>query len=339
MILEKIKLLLGAYIDSVNAQDINCYNIAKYIDKDKFEVHALTHRADVNIPGVVCHPISKGRVLKNIEKYLIMKKIKADVYYLPRVEKVDIEFAKRSKKCITSSVEIQTVYENKTYKKFFNKYISGYFCISEFLNTLNMKYWGKKVLVLYLGVSADLEDICRKSLKNIIWIGSVVPRKRPEYLIELAEYFHNLNFIMVGDGKLLENIKYKTKEISNITFVGKTDNANVLEWLKRSDLLVITSEREGLPKVVLEAASKGVPSVYINEYYKIDYIENGINGYEVPDINSMIAVIELLASNDKKYISCSEHASKLARKYHWSILIKQYEDFFINTYKSREKKE
>ena len=50
----------------------------------------------------------------------------------------------------------------------------------------------------------------------------------------------------------------------------------------------MTSEREGLPKVVLEAASKGVPSVYINEYYKIDYIENGINGYEVSDINSMI---------------------------------------------------
>lgn len=337
--MKKIKLLLGAYIDSVNAQDINCYNIAKHIDKDKFEVHALTHGGDVNIPGVVCHPISKGRVVKNIEKYITMKNVDADVYYLPRVEKVDIEFAKRSKKCITSSVEIQTVYENETYKKFFNKYISGYFCISEFLNTLNMKYWDKKVPVLYLGVSVDSEDICRKSLKNVIWIGSIVPRKRPEYLIELAEYFYNLNFIMVGDGELIENIRYKAKEMSNITFTGKIDNSNVLEWLKKSDLLVMTSEREGLPKVVLEAASTGVPSVYINEYYKIDYIENGINGYEVPNINSMIAVIELLSSNDKKYISCSQHASKLAQKYHWRVLIKQYEDFFINTYKSGEKKD
>lgn len=81
--------------------------------------------------------------------------------------------------------------------------------------------------------------------------------------------------------------------MSNITFTGKIDNSSVLELLNKSDLLVMTSEREGLPKVVLEAASKGVPSVYINEYYKIDYIENGINGFGVSNINSMIGAIEL----------------------------------------------
>lgn len=335
--MKKIRLLLGAYIDSVNAQDINCYNIARYIDKDKFEVHALTHGGNVNVPGVVCHPISRGRILKNIEKYLTMKKVDADVYYLPRVEKVDIEFAKRSKKCITSSVEIQTVYENKTYNNFFNKYISAYFCISEYLNTLNIKYWDKKVPVLYLGVSVDSEDTCRKSLKNIVWIGSVITRKRPEYLVELAEHFCNLNFTMVGDGELLESIRNKARGMSNITFTGKIDNSSVLELLNKSDLLVMTSEREGLPKVVLEAASKGVPSVYINEYYKIDYIENGINGFGVSNINSMIGAIELLVSDNKKYISCSQHASELAQRYHWSILINQYEDFFTSTYKSGKK--
>lgn len=336
--MKKIKLLLGAYIDSVNAQDINCYNIAKYIDKDKFEVHVLTHGGNVNIPSVICHSISNGRVFKNIEKYLTMKKIDADVYYLPRVEKVDILFAKRSKKTITSSVEIQTVYADEIYKRFFNEYISGYFCISGFLNDLNIDKWGKSVPVLYLGVSAEYENIHRKSLKNIIWIGSVVQRKRPELLIQLAEHFRNLNFILVGDGELLEEIKSKTKEMTNIFFTGKIDNSSVLEWLKKSDLLVMTSEREGLPKVVLEAASKGVPSVYINEYYKIDYIENGINGYEVSDINSMIRVIDLLANNNDMYMFCSQHASKLAQKYHWNILIKQYEDFFIDTFISEEKK-
>ena len=43
-------------------------------------------------------------------------------------------------------------------------------------------------------------------------------RKRPELLIQLAEHFRNLNFILVGDGELLEEIKSKTKEMTNIFY-------------------------------------------------------------------------------------------------------------------------
>lgn len=141
----KIRILLGAYIDSVNAQDINCYEIAKRLDKNKFEVHAFVHDDSFTLNDVRCHKISRNRLLKNIEKINAMRAIGADIYYLPRVEKVDVIFAKKygKKKCIVSSVEIQTVYDNPTYKKFFNEYIADYFCISGFLNELNEKHWKK----------------------------------------------------------------------------------------------------------------------------------------------------------------------------------------------------
>lgn len=328
--MKKIKLLLGAYIDSVNAQDINCYNIAKHIDKDKFEVHALTHGGDINIPGVVCHPISKEKVLKNIEKYLTMRKVDADVYYLPRVEKVDIEFSKRSKKCIISSVEIQTVYENETYKKFFNEYISGYFCISEFLNSLNMKYWGKKVPVLYLGVDVDKKEIVHNSISTIVFVGSVVERKRPNLFLEIARSFPEINFIIVGDGDLLPAMKKLVSEngTKNVTFLGKLNNRSVLKTFEKCDLLLMTSEKEGLPKVVLEAASRGVPSIYINEYYTIDYIENGINGYGVNSIEDAKNCISMLINNTSDYKTMSTNSKQLVDTYNWKALILGYEQFF-----------
>ncbi len=328
--MKRIKLFLGAYIDSVNAQDINCYNIAKYIDKNKFEVHALARTKDFRMPDVILHKVHSNRILKNIDKYIVMKNTNADLYYLPRVEKIDIFFAKNCKKNIVSSVEIQTVYEKKSYKKFFNAYITDYFCISNFLNDLNEKNWGKRVSVLYLGVSAQKEEVEHKALHTIAYVGSIVERKRPDLFLTLAKSFPALSFVMIGDGPLLQKIRQmaETEKILNITFKGRLGNTEVLEELKKCDLLIMTSKKEGLPKVVLEAASKSVPSVYINECYTIDYIENGINGYAVKSIDGMKRIISGLIQDRILYKALSEHAGQLADHYSWKQLITQYEDYF-----------
>lgn len=328
--MKKIKLFLGAYIDSVNAQDINCYNIAKYIDKEKFEVHALTRAKGLKMPGVTLHRIGSNRIRKNIDKYRVMKKTNADLYYLPRVEKVDIFFAKSRKRNIVSSVEIQTVYEKKWYRKFFNSYITDYFCISDFLNDLNERNWGKRVSVLYLGVSAETERIEHKELNTIAYVGSVTERKRPDLFLELARSFPDLSFVMIGDGPLLQNIRKtaETEKIFNITFTGRLGNSEVLGELKKCDLLAMTSKKEGLPKVVLEAASKSVPSVYINEFYTIDYIENGVNGYAVKSIDGMKRIISELIKDRILYKALSEKAGQLATRYSWKELITEYEKYF-----------
>lgn len=328
--MQKTKILLGAYIDSVNAQDINCYNIAKHINKKKFDVQAFVHNQDVAIPGVVCHKVSNNRLLKNFQKLLLMMFINADIYYLPRVERVDIIFSKFSRKKITSSVEIQTVYENHIYKKFFNQYINGYFCISKFLERLNEKKWGKKVKVIYLGVDSKTKYIEKKVLKKIAFIGSVEERKRPFLFLSLAEKFNDLDFEMIGDGSLLPDVKTEAKEkgINNITFYGRLNNGQVLDKLNDIDLLVITSKQEGLPKVILEAASRCVPTVYISEFYKVDYIKNGENGYGVIDLNDLIDKIEKLRNNNEHYLNLTRQVYKLANKYSWDSVITDYEKFF-----------
>ena len=38
---KKIKIFLGAYLNYVNAQNLNCLAIAKYLDSDKYDIYAL----------------------------------------------------------------------------------------------------------------------------------------------------------------------------------------------------------------------------------------------------------------------------------------------------------
>lgn len=336
--MEKLKILLGAYVDSVNAQNINCKEIAKRLDQNKFEVHVLVHDKPMDVEGVVSHKIGNSFLLKNLGKLYTMIKLNADIYYLPRVEKVDILFSKlrRKKSCVVSSIEITSVYQNEEYKKFFNEYIFDYFCISEFLNDMNKKEWGSRKKVLYLGISEISKNIKPKvDLNTIAFVGSVEERKRPMEFAKLAKQFPNIQFVMIGSGSLLEKVRNYKKDnnVSNLRVTGKIDNNKVIEELKNVDLLLLLSKAEGLPKVVLEAASVAVPSVYINEYYSIDYIKSGENGIAVRELGNVGEIISFLKENPQKYSEMSCNALKIVPKYTWDALIKDYEEYFIVTKK------
>lgn len=330
--MQKIKILLGSYIDGSVAQDVNCYHIAKYLDKAKFEVHALTHGGKIDLPDVICHKISENAILKNIEKALVMLSVKADVYYLPRVERADVWFAKMTSRVTVSSVEIQTIYDSEKMRRFFTRDISGYFCISDFLNRLNIEKWGESAPVLYLGTDSVPGAFIHKEVARIAYVAGFFPRKRPELFLEVAKMFPDVDFVMIGDGPLLDKIKTAASALPahNVSFTGRLSNPDAISQLKSSDLLLVTSRQEGLPKVILEAASQGVPSIYINKHYQVDYIENGVNGYAVSGKTEMADVIRRLRSDSGEYRRVSEGAIKTAKEYQWGRLISGYEEFFEN---------
>ena len=145
---------------------------------------------------------------------------------------------------------------------------------------------------------------------------------------------------MIGDGSLLETVKKYSEyhQINNINYLGRLDNVHVLDELSKCSLLLMTSKKEGLPKVVLEAATQGVPTIYINKYYKIDYIIDGINGYGVLNTDSMINTIKELYSNPTLYSRLSKEVRHLANKYNWELLIKKYETYFIECLNHSKKK-
>jgi len=68
--------------------------------------------------------------------------------------------------------------------------------------------------------------------------------------------------VIVGDGPLMEEMTGLAKRlglIAEIDFLGFRSNS--LSILRQMDCLLLTSDHEGLPMVVLEALALGVPTV------------------------------------------------------------------------------
>jgi len=346
--MEKIKIFLGAYVNFPNAQNINSDNIAKYLDKDKFEVHAMyTPKMPIDKEaykekGIILHKLWHRRFVWKWSKLHQMKKANCNVYYLPKSEIMDVTFSKKHKgkgKVFVSSVEgvvgEQIPADDMYQKTFFNECMDSYFSISACVKESVKKCWDYDSDVLYLGVNQIAkESVEKKEIKNVIWIGSVIDRKRPKLLLDCAKAFPNLNFTMIGDGYLSNEIVdlIEKENHTNVRYLGRIPNDKVYEELKSADLLLMTSDKEGLPKVIAEAMMFSAPSIYINECYNVDYIENGENGFGVRDVEEMKEKVQYLIDNPDVYQKLSKNAFDTVQNYTWSNLIKGYEEWFIKAY-------
>ena len=72
----------------------------------------------------------------------------------------------------------------------------------------------------------------------------------------------NVEFWLIGDGPLWDHYKSKIEEqdLSEMVHL-KGNQDHILPWMDMMNILMITSHKEGLPFVLLEALSRGVPVV------------------------------------------------------------------------------
>lgn len=349
--MKKIKIFLGAYVNFPNAQNVNCDNIAKYLNKDKFEVHTMyINKMPINKKmykdmDIHLHRLIHHRFIWWWSKYLIMLFGNYDIYYLPKMETVDRFFAEHHhKNFFVSSIEgvvgEQIEETDLNAKQYLTELMDYSFSISNCIKVSASRYWNYNSKVLYLGINQENKnETSKKTIQTVIWIGSLIKRKRPEYFLECAKKFSQLNFILVGDGDLTKEVQSQIfrENITNIECLGRIQNKQVYEILEKADLFLMTSDKEGLPKVIGEAMSQRIPVIYINECYDVDYVESCINGYAVPDLETMQDRIQFLLDNPETYQKMSNAAYESIQPYTWKNVIKQYEEYFEEVYEKKGK--
>ena len=104
------------------------------------------------------------------------------------------------------------------------------------------------------------------SANVLIWVGSLSPEKRLDRLLRVLQQQlttnDNLRLWVVGEGPLrseLENYASKLGVVSAVQFLGSQED--VASLFNAADLHILTSDTEGIPGVVLEAALVGVPTI------------------------------------------------------------------------------
>ena len=114
-----------------------------------------------------------------------------------------------------------------------------------------------------------------------------------------------VNFLLVGmeDNHNPSNIKLDTlKKFEKKGIIEIIMNVNdITDIYNISDIICFPSFREGLPKVLLEASSCGIPSVAYNVPGCKEIIDDNINGFLIPfrDKEKMIDKLKILITDSK----------------------------------------
>ena len=183
--------------------------------------------------------------------------------------------------------------------------------------------------VLYLGVESDIySSIVRNKLKNIVFVGSLKKRKRVAEILELAEIFPDINFNIIGDGIDMESLKIKAS--NNVIFFGHLSQLELASKFNQMDLHILPSKSEGFPKVILEAASSGIPSIVYSDYGASEWISNNENGFIVNDFKQLTTVLFRLIDNENLLSNNSKGAILLANKFDWKNVINEWDDVICN---------
>lgn len=155
----------------------------------------------------------------------------------------------------------------------------------------------------------------------LINVGRFSYSKAQRYTIEafaqLKKRFDNLKLVFVGQGELEEACKAQAKELGiqeDVIFYGFTND--VPGVLSLADINVLTSLREGLPRVVVEASLCGLPTVSFQVEGIQEILMRGHAGKIVPqyDVPALVEALSELIADPELQQTYAERARAHARK-------------------------
>lgn len=341
--MRKVKVFLGGYINYTNAQNLNCKAIAEHLDKDKFEVYTLKVSfgdfQKYNVYTFNCYkPFS---ITKHIG--FLWGILNCDIAYLPK--HIDtplwvLRFAKFLNRSIFTTIEgnvsdrskenLIDLFPNEDLFKIHFSYFDKIFPITKHLSHQSNSLINIGADILPLGVYSNFfqPSIKESKLKQVVFVGGIIKRKKVDEFIKLANIFPDLSFTIIGEGEQRKELESKSP--LNVKFLGKLNHKEIKYVFKESELLFLPSRSEGFPKVILEAGASGVPSIVYADYGANNWIRNRYNGFVVDDFNDVISIVNELLKNDKLLKEVSKNVIDLGSQFNWKVVIKDWEKVLID---------
>lgn len=351
--MKRIKVFLGGYVNSLNAQNINCRALSEHLNKNKYEVATmLTYNPNAadfkQVDGVKYIMATKPMRIFRWLTYL--KGICwADVAYLPKGEcdsfchlmaKLFGTKVFTTLEGVLDEILLSKLSNAKAYVDHFRKYEPHLYSITKYIVTRESieKKFHFASEILYLGV--DTQEFLHTHneydcLKNIVFIGNDLVRKNCMEFIEVSRLYPDIIFhILGGDNLPTGNIKdyLRQEQLDNVVYHGQLNHTQMARLLADMDLMFFPSRSEGFPKVMLETACAGVPTLCYSDYGAEEWITTGKDGYVVRTKEEALAVINDLRANPEKLKDLSRNAVELGKRFDWSVMVKVWENVIEKIY-------
>lgn len=345
--MKKIRLFLSGVVNSTNAQNLNCRALARYLDSTRFELRVLTmYSGNLPLPEVqsnvkFLHIRYPARIWYVIQ--LVRGIIWSDISYLPKPAywKLQRFLIRLFRKKAFTTVEATFIGSNleKALEAHGSlediraslSYTRNVYSITKSMGDVNKRVLGLETndKVLYLGVETALfeNSVCRKRLTDVAIIGGNLFYKGLDEFFQLAKLFPLLKFHVIGSGmgKVSPGGEAGRLGLANVVCHGNLSHVQMANLLKDIQLHVFLSRAEGFPKVTLETAAAGVPSVVYSDYGASEWIETGKSGFVVSSFDEVKGVVEDLCMHPEKLQLLADSARVMAQRFDWRGIVKEWE--------------
>lgn len=169
--------------------------------------------------------------------------------------------------------------------------------------------------------------------RTVLSMGRVVPQKGQDLLVrawhQIADKTGGWKLRIVGDGPLLNEIKeYVEKNglSGSVEFLPTTKD--VLAMYRQASIYAMSSRFEGLPLVLIEAQSMGLPIVSFDCLTgPAEIVEDGRNGILVPplDVEALAEALLSLIRDDRRRKEFSDNALTAASRFDYGKIVGQWE--------------
>ena len=173
------------------------------------------------------------------------------------------------------------------------------------------------------------------SSKNILFLGALRPMKRPIDALRAFESARDdnpsLSLTLAGNtsGSYAKKVKAyvdQSRHRDHITMAGRVSESEKTELLRNSDVILVTSIKEGWGLIVTEANSQGTPAIVYDTDGLRDSVLKDKTGKIVPsgDFAAMGATLNALLKDPIKYSEIRKNAFEHSKQFTFE---NSYDDF------------
>jgi glycosyltransferase involved in cell wall biosynthesis len=193
-----------------------------------------------------------------------------------------------------------------------------------------------KIAIIHNGVDTALftprgsDRVANK--KQVLWVGRHVQGKGVEYLVEafarVIKKDPDTHLVLVGDGPEKNAIEERIKKLhlqTSVTLIEYLDNGELPLIYKNSDVFVLPSLMEGVPRTILEAMACGVPVVTTDHLTHLAPIIEG-SGLMVPPKDPQglsEAILTILKDSSIAERMGKRARAKIEQDYSWEDTVRR----------------
>jgi len=211
-----------------------------------------------------------------------------------------------------------------------------------FLRNYLVNYYGIPVNEFQFINRTPIEEKIKGGIEIIfLQISNFVEKKGHIYTVrafnKFQKTFPNSKLIIAGDGKLkyeiIEEVK-KLKLSTKINFPGSVDYREVASLMSNADIFLHHSvtaangDQEGIPNVIMEAMSTGLPVISTCHAGIPELIDSGVDGLltNEKDIDGYVESMNKIISKSDYFANNARE--KIVRKFNLEIQNKKIEQFY-----------